>query len=97
MLDVDDTRLEQQAVRGGISLTPTVSSSNAAMGVSFPAISFPGGSFTVDVTFTRTFHGTLSPVVGTNLTVNQPAGMTVPLGGNGLPSIFVKLACIFDN
>ena len=79
-----NVRIDAQAVRGGLTLSPTINSS-AALGVVFPAISLVGGNASVDTTFTNTSQGT------TVLSIVQPSGFVTPA------SIFSTITVTINN
>ncbi len=78
-------RIDPQAVRPGVTLTPTINSSNGGLGVTFLAITIQGGTSFVDAVFTNSAQGT------TNLTINQPSGFVTPA------SIYTTLQVIINN
>ena len=79
-----NVRIDLQAVRGGLTLSPTINSS-AALGVVFPAISLVGGNDLVFATFTNTSQGT------TVLSIVQPSGFVTPA------SIFSTITVTINN
>ena len=78
-------RIDPQAVRPGVTLTPTINSSNGGLGVTFLVITIQGGTSFVDAVFTNSAQGT------TNLTINQPSGFVTPA------SIYTTLQVIINN